>query len=242
MSQRQIIDALKYRWTPTQARSIVLTGIYICVINLLSWSSSQPRWGETALRRFCVQEKTALVDSCACLWQNLPGPRTPGGPSISWSASSWEKVWCNHKCQMAWDLSMFVSTIEISKINIHKKKSSIGSWNWSSPPWVPQRRVAPCWQQASEEVASHQCKVYQTPWESKSVNWVMSDELIGWSYEITRPSVNYAKDWLDHSFHFPGLVWSEKEFLWMGQSTTIFLCIRPFLAWWQTNERTAGWS
>ena len=28
----------------------------------------------------------------------------------------------------------------------------------------------------------------------------------------TRPSVNYAKDWLDHSFLFPGLVWSEKEF------------------------------
>ena len=29
---------------------------------------------------------------------------------------------------------------------------------------------------------------------------------------ITRPSVNFAKDWLDHSFPFPGLVWSEKEF------------------------------
>ena len=28
----------------------------------------------------------------------------------------------------------------------------------------------------------------------------------------TRPSVNYAKDWLDHSFPFLGLVWSEKEF------------------------------
>ena len=28
----------------------------------------------------------------------------------------------------------------------------------------------------------------------------------------TRPGVNYAKDWLDHSFLFPGLVWSEKEF------------------------------
>ena len=28
----------------------------------------------------------------------------------------------------------------------------------------------------------------------------------------TRPSVNYAKDWLNHSFLFPGLVWSEKEF------------------------------
>ena len=29
---------------------------------------------------------------------------------------------------------------------------------------------------------------------------------------MTRPSVNYAKDWLNHSFLFPGLVWSEKEF------------------------------
>ena len=32
----------------------------------------------------------------------------------------------------------------------------------------------------------------------------------------TRPSFNYAKDWLDHSFLFPGLVWSEKRVsLWM---------------------------
>ena len=32
----------------------------------------------------------------------------------------------------------------------------------------------------------------------------------------TRHSVNYAKDWLDHSFLFPGLVWSEKRVsLWM---------------------------
>ena len=28
----------------------------------------------------------------------------------------------------------------------------------------------------------------------------------------TRPSVNCAKDWLDHSFLIPGLVWSEKVF------------------------------
>ena len=32
------------------------------------------------------------------------------------------------------------------------------------------------------------------------------------SHGRTRPSVNYAKDWLDHSFPFPGLIWSEKEF------------------------------
>ena len=29
---------------------------------------------------------------------------------------------------------------------------------------------------------------------------------------LTRPSVNYAKDWLDQSFLFPGLVESEKGF------------------------------
>ena len=28
----------------------------------------------------------------------------------------------------------------------------------------------------------------------------------------TRPSVNYRKDWLHHSFLFPGLVWSGKGF------------------------------
>ena len=33
---------------------------------------------------------------------------------------------------------------------------------------------------------------------------------------ITRPSVNYAKDWLDQLFHIPCLIWSGKEFhLWM---------------------------
>ena len=29
---------------------------------------------------------------------------------------------------------------------------------------------------------------------------------------MTRPRVNYAKDWLDHLFLFPGLVWSVKGF------------------------------
>ena len=42
-----------------------------------------------------------------------------------------------------------------------------------------------------------------------------------------RHSVNYAKDWLDHLFLFPGLFWSVKGFhmnLIKGwQSTTIFL-------------------
>ena len=30
--------------------------------------------------------------------------------------------------------------------------------------------------------------------------------------EWTRPNVNYAKVWLNHSFLCPGLVWSQKEF------------------------------
>ena len=54
----------------------------------------------------------------------------------------------------------------------------------------------------------------------------------------TRPSVNYAKDWLNHSFLFPGL---EKGFtldvITRGRSSAIFLCIGPFLAWWQPNNR-----
>ena len=57
---------------------------------------------------------------------------------------------------------------------------------------------------------------------------------------LTRPGVNYAKDWLDHSFLFPGLVWSEKslDVITRRQSTTIFLCIGPFSAWWRTNKQT----
>ena len=51
----------------------------------------------------------------------------------------------------------------------------------------------------------------------------------------TRPSVNYAKDWLDQLLLFPGL---EKDFTYgcgrWGQLTTILQCIAPFSAWWQT--------
>ena len=33
---------------------------------------------------------------------------------------------------------------------------------------------------------------------------------------LQKKGVNYAKDWLDHSFIFPGLVWSEKRVsLWI---------------------------
>ena len=62
----------------------------------------------------------------------------------------------------------------------------------------------------------------------------------------TRPSVNYAKDWLDHSFLSLVLSSLEKSFtldvITRGQSTSIFLCIGPFSAWWRTNERTTRWS
>ena len=52
--------------------------------------------------------------------------------------------------------------------------------------------------------------------------------------EGTRPSVNYAKDWLGQLFLISGLVWkrvSPMDVVTFGLSTTIFLCIRPFPAW-----------
>ena len=53
----------------------------------------------------------------------------------------------------------------------------------------------------------------------------------------TRPTVIYAKDWLDLVL-LSGL---EKGFtldvITRGQSTTIFLCIRPFSAWLHLNKR-----
>ena len=64
--------------------------------------------------------------------------------------------------------------------------------------------------------------------------------------DTTRPSVNYAKDWLGQLFLIPGLVWSRKGYLWVwskGQSTIIFLYIRPFRHGDnQITKRTTGWS
>ena len=57
--------------------------------------------------------------------------------------------------------------------------------------------------------------------------------LKGWFLVPTRPSVNYVKDWLDQLFLFPGLVWkrvSPMHVIARLQSTTLFLCIGPFLA------------
>ena len=61
----------------------------------------------------------------------------------------------------------------------------------------------------------------------------------------TRTSVNDAKDWLDQLFLFPGLVWKTFFYLecghWGGQSKAIFMWMRPFSAWWRTNNQTSNW-
>ena len=58
--------------------------------------------------------------------------------------------------------------------------------------------------------------------------------------KTTRPSVNYAKDWLDQLIigHYSSfMVWSGLEkgitldVIAKGLSTTIFMCIRPFSTW-----------
>ena len=52
----------------------------------------------------------------------------------------------------------------------------------------------------------------------------------------TRPSVNYAKDWLDQLSIIPGQVWSGSP-MDVIRSLTIFLGMRQFLArWHQTNQ------
>ena len=58
----------------------------------------------------------------------------------------------------------------------------------------------------------------------------------------TRPSVNYAKDWLGQLFLFPGLVWSWKGFqLWMwslGGSQQPFSCLLGHF--WHGDNRTTN--
>ena len=54
----------------------------------------------------------------------------------------------------------------------------------------------------------------------------------------TRPSVNYAKDWLKQFFLMPGLVYTCGCYHY-GHSRNIFPCIRPFSAWWQPNNQPA---
>ena len=39
-----------------------------------------------------------------------------------------------------------------------------------------------------------------------------NEDLVETETKITRPSVNYARDWLDQLFLFTGLVWSVKGF------------------------------
>ena len=82
-------------------------------------------------------------------------------------------------------------------------------------------------------------------WVSYAVNhlkWCCSVQCI----RETRPSVNYAKDWLDHLFLFPGLVWSTKEEFHFGCDHQGAVN-NHFPVYWAifgmvTNERTTGWS
>ena len=51
-----------------------------------------------------------------------------------------------------------------------------------------------------------------------------------WDALLTRPSANYAKDWLDQLFIFLGLVWkrvSPVDVITVGQLKTIFMCNNP---------------
>ena len=47
---------------------------------------------------------------------------------------------------------------------------------------------------------------------------------------LTRPSVEYAKDWPDHFFAFPGLVWSNICWLEKGCSCFVQFCL-SLLVW-----------
>ena len=64
----------------------------------------------------------------------------------------------------------------------------------------------------------------------------------------TRPSVNYAKDWLDQFFLIPGQVWSGKGYhLWMsslwGTQKTFSCALGHFQHGEErTNKRTTRWS
>ena len=74
-------------------------------------------------------------------------------------------------------------------------------------------------------------------------------DLLVWHFlrktKQTRPSVNYAKDWLDQLFLIPGLVWSGKGYnLWMW---SLWGVNNHFPVYWAifsmvTSERPTGWS
>ena len=59
---------------------------------------------------------------------------------------------------------------------------------------------------------------------------------------VTRPIVNYEKDWLYHLFPFPGLVWSEKEFYFgcdhQGEGNNHYWAIFGMVTNERTNEQT----
>ena len=53
------------------------------------------------------------------------------------------------------------------------------------------------------------CLNHWTSWFCNRTHFHLKTPLLGYS---TRPSVNYANDWLDQLIPFPGLAWSGKEF------------------------------
>ena len=54
----------------------------------------------------------------------------------------------------------------------------------------------------------------------------------------TRPSVNYAKDWLGQLFLFPGLVWSSKGFrLYAIHRKMVIECLDPSVSLLLTSEK-----
>ena len=71
--------------------------------------------------------------------------------------------------------------------------------------FLPPTHPAPMTRQMSAKARTNQ--FHNDSWKNTILETWLDDSL-----GKIRPSVNYAKDWLDHSFLSPGLVWSEKEF------------------------------
>ena len=71
------------------------------------------------------------------------------------------------------------------------------------------------------------------------------ERLTSWIAMSQYPVSSQAKDWMDQLFLCPGLFWkrvSPMVVIGRGKSATFFLCFGPSLAWWQTTERSTGWS
>ena len=166
--------------------------------------------GKTALRRFCVQEKRLysirvhVFDKTYLIHELLvvrpsAGQRAPEKKFDAITNVKWPEIF-QCLCQQL----KSVKSIFIKKIINRILKLVFTSM--SSPKTRGSMLTASKWRSRQSPMQSLPDTLRMEKCQ------LISDELIGWSYEITRPSVNYAKDWLDHSFLFPGLVWSEKEF------------------------------